>query len=477
MKVRDTSPGRLYALSSEIGCVAINGAMAADIPAGGQVVVLALDKKIVIDGDDDAKFVEVRWGTNTVVGSRPVPAWLSGVLAGLVYIVGEANFDINYIPAENKLYLQFSLEVTTEQIEEVNSLLGSVLPSNLVVEMEWIGGMPISYTPVEYLESSGTEYLNTAVLATGDMKITLDFIVVNWGYTCYAFGSNELPQGNIVFTPDYNKAYNRAGRYTYGTQSLYFPMGTHQLDTRYLYVFDRNIVYRNGELAAFFDNESMTEEEFVSKRPMMLFAAQHGNVAMHPQGSKRVWKFVIEQAGTRVLDFIPAVNPEGQPGMYDTVSKVFKVNVGSGDFIIGIETQQQLDNLLNSFPNYTGQAIEKLQINLAEALQTPENEARLAEAMVKNAASPAMISIDMEHTAPKFYAQLTEHGVRRLYHVPRGYTGTMGEYAAANGFKELVETPQPLEGYWNPEWRETETQLICDWVETEPPTEEVIENA
>jgi len=27
-------------------------------------------------------------------------------------------------------------------------------------------------------------------------------------------------------------------------------------------------------------------------------------------------------------------------------------------------------------------------------------------------------------------------------------------------------------GYWVPEWRETDTQLICEWVETEPPTEE-----
>lgn len=68
MKVRDTSPGRLYALSSEIGCTAINGAMAVDIPVRGQVVVLALDKKIIINGDDAAKFVEVRWGTNAAVG-------------------------------------------------------------------------------------------------------------------------------------------------------------------------------------------------------------------------------------------------------------------------------------------------------------------------------------------------------------------------------------------------------------------------
>ena len=30
----------------------------------------------------------------------------------------------------------------------------------------------------------------------------------------------------------------------------------------------------------------------------------------------------------------------------------------------------------------------------------------------------------------------------------------------------------PDDGYWRPEWRETETQLILEWIEIEtPPTE------
>lgn len=107
--------------------------------------------------------------------------------------------------------------------------------------------------------------------------------------------------------------------------------------------------------------------------------------------------------------------------MYDTVNKVFKTNMGTGDFL------------------YPTDAALAMSAGLDE----------------------------------KFYAKLTEHGVRRLYHVPTGCNMTKDEYAAANGFKELVEPPMPSEGYWMPEWRETETQLICDWVETEPPIEEV----
>lgn len=117
-----------------------------------------------------------------------------------------------------------------------------------------------------------------------------------------------------------------------------------------------------------------------------------------------------------IRNYVPALDPTGAPCMYDTVSRKTFYNSGTGDFIYPTD------------------------------------------------AAPA-VSADLDE---KFYAKLTEHGVRRLYHVPHGYTGSKDQYATENGYKELVEPPMPLEGYWTPEWRETETQLILEWVEAEP---------
>lgn len=133
----------MYAISSEIGCTALNGAMAVDIPAGGQSVILALDKKIVIDGDDDAKFVEVRWGTNTAVGSRPVPPWISDVLAGLISITGDDIFDFNYMPAENKLVVHTDrladdkLAAVTDMLERFVPQFIEVVQYNHHIEISW----------------------------------------------------------------------------------------------------------------------------------------------------------------------------------------------------------------------------------------------------------------------------------------------------------------------------------------------------
>lgn len=421
MKVRDTSPGRLYALSSEIGCVAINGAMAVDIPAGGQVVVLALDKKIVIDGDDAAKFVEVRWGTNTVVGSRPAPAWLSDVLAGLISIVGDDNFDINYIPAENKLYLQFSLEVTTEQIEEVNSLLERELPKDLVVEMEWADGikyvpLPTGYKRVPYLESGGGQFIYADLPITSTSGVHVRFVQTsNSGhYYVWGFAGGSY----IIIGVDGNGAPVSAGRLNhnaalpYSSTAVYEAYANYKNDSKYR-------IESSGEIS------EVTGGMLRTTANTGIFGLVKGDGSFSASARARVYlaQFTHEQEIMR--EMLPCLDDTGTPCMFDTVTREAFYNDGTGDF------------------TYPG---------AEQAVQT--------------------LALDWD---AKFYAKLTEHGVRKLYHVPKGCTMTMDEYASENGFKELVEPPMPMTGYWAPVWRETDTQLILDWVETEPPIEEELQ--
>lgn len=117
--------------------------------------------------------------------------------------------------------------------------------------------------------------------------------------------------------------------------------------------------------------------------------------------------------------FIPALDPTGAPCMYDLVSKTPYYNAGSGEFLypaVGASTW---------------------------GLRRPVAE----------------------------WGKLTPHGVRRLYKLPDSYTGEPEQYIAENGFKRLVENDMPAEGYWEPEWRETDTELVLDWREVEPPSE------
>lgn len=124
--------------------------------------------------------------------------------------------------------------------------------------------------------------------------------------------------------------------------------------------------------------------------------------------------------GTDVVrNLIPALDSTGAPCLFDLVTKTPFYNSGTGDFLYpGKETEATTYSLRN-----------------------------------------------------RMYAQLTEHGVRRLYRVPAGYNGGKEEYAADHGFKLLVETPMPEDGYWEPVWHEREDCIELEWVETEAPEE------
>ena len=341
----------------------------------------------------------------------------------LFEIMDADKFKVSYDKSENKVTVTVSLDTTEAQIADIQNMLDRVLPSNVVAEMQWPDGLPTSYRKLEYLEGTGKQFINTGVRGTGALKIDLEVEATAWdGFVNYIFGTEGRLDGNpgLVFSMNYNGGYGTVGAYFYGTQSAYGGR-QHALNTRYKYVFDENVVYRNGVLFPWRGGGAFDKEEFITTRDILLFGSYHDNGTLQITSGKQVFAFSIfdNAADEPVLNYIPALdNTTGQPGMYDTVNRVFKTNVGRGDFTYpGKETEVATYSLRNSM-----------------------------------------------------YGKITEHGIRRLYRVPEGYS-SKEEYAVENGFKPIVEPPMPEDGNWAPVWHETETQLILDWVETEAPTE------
>lgn len=161
------------------------------------------------------------------------------------------------------------------------------------------------------------------------------------------------------------------------------------------------------------------------KRFFYLFGAPQTTQASRSLcGKKRTAKIWVN--GTLIYDLVPVLDETGAPGFYDRKNKKMYYNTGAGDFL---------------FPSpVTTYSLRRV------APYVPE------------------------------YAQLTPRGVRRLYRVPAGYAGSIAEYAAEHGFKRLVEEAKPADGYWSPEWRESETELRLEWKENPQPQEEADEH-
>lgn len=350
----------------------------------------------------------------------------------LIGLLGEDNFTMNINNDTATLTVAVSLDTTESQIAEVESLLDHVLPRNLVTE---ISEVPMGYTMLDYLESTGNQYLivdepfipresGVEIKAT---KTAYSLSKILWGL--YGDGKGDActgaptvkdfwgsPMGEYVALDFFasNTPVNKPVSYTepfmasvnwLGERKIRLTQGANKYEASDDYYKDCINYPKQGLFAAFNINNNKGVE--ISKK-------------------FRIHNARFSQVGVQTRNLLPMLDPTGTPCMVDMVTRCKPFyNSGTGDF------------------TYPG---------AEQAIQT----------------------LDLDFEA-KNYAQLTEHGVRRLYHVPKGYTGTKDDYAAEHGFKELVEPPMPMTGYWMPEWRETETQLILDWVETEAPIE-VTEN-
>lgn len=357
-------------------------------------------------------------------------------------LIGKEKCEVKFDKNNNKVTIAVALDTTEVQFTEVENLLKRVLPRDLIFELEWTDG----FTPVDWLESPAPyDYYSAQTMAwfslpcenscEDNLEIYSEHIFLQvpdgisegYGrdYCAYTFGVNSSRGFFFAFDGTTNLNNYIVGEAYY---SLSMPVG--EWFSYHIKMFRDCIgVIINDEeqlkLQPNWDIPPKDTRTFVPcfARPQVRKTGDgylnYANYAF--AGKKR--KFKVHLNGKLMYDLLPALDPTGAPCMFDLVSRQPFYNVGTGDFI------------------YPG-------------------------------AEKAVQTLDLNWDT-KSYAKLTEHGIRRLYHVPKGYTGTMDEYAAANGFKELIESPIPSEGYWMPEWRETETQLVCDWVETEPPIEEI----
>ena len=198
--------------------------------------------------------------------------------------------------------------------------------------------LPSGYTRVDFLEANNLQYIDTKIPPSGDMKITVDVMATKWVYVNYVFGNYQKSGANIVFSMNYNNGNGTAGIYRYGTQSQYFAYGTHKLNTRYHYVFDGPIVYRNGKEVSLAGGTKFTPEEFEGTTPLLLFISHHDNWQFYGEGTKRIWNFTIERQGQKLLDYIPAIDNDGKPCMFDLVTQQPFYNSGSGNFVVGLKS-------------------------------------------------------------------------------------------------------------------------------------------
>ena len=239
--------------------------------------------------------------------------------------------------------------------------------------------LPSGYQQLEYIESTGTQYVDTGVVPNHNTAVMLDIDIVNadnWGPI---FGSRDANVTNefCMFahnpTSVYQDGYGNVAHVNISVSSV---LGRQTINKAL------NNTYINDEL-----KNSFTAATFQGTYPMFLFQINSGGSAVAYKISGRIYKAVITKSSTIVRDFIPCKNPSGAVGLYDTVNGTFYGNSGTGVFTAGAEISalegrewRESDIIrLSQWRQYLAnvQALRDAYYTLAETGQLPAPEDRL----------------------------------------------------------------------------------------------------
>lgn len=191
------------------------------------------------------------------------------------------------------------------------------------------GGLPAGYTRLDYIQSSGTQYINTGFKPTCNTRLVIDAKMgSNSGSALALFGTRNQA---IQAAPDAFLIY-QTGESTF--RSDYF--GSKQTLTLSVTTDNRLTIDMNKNVTTV-GNVSVTntaKTSGTSDYPLFLFACNSLGSATQTS-TVRLYSCQIYDNGTLVRDFAPCKNPDNVYGLYDLVNKEFYANAGSGSFTGG----------------------------------------------------------------------------------------------------------------------------------------------
>lgn len=181
--------------------------------------------------------------------------------------------------------------------------------------------LPEGYTALEYIQSSGTQYIDTGCKLTQDSDIIIDFKLINNNKSVGIFGARESAAKN-------NLAMFRDGDLFVGDFSEYpkYRFKTNSSFNRTKIRMNKTGVLVNGILNTSWSNIA----NFETPTNGLIFDVGNNNWT----GNKAVMQ-LYGYADGNAQKLVPCLDTEGVPCMYDLVSRNSFYNAGTGSFTWG----------------------------------------------------------------------------------------------------------------------------------------------
>lgn len=201
-----------------------------------------------------------------------------------------------------------------------------------VFEVVNVSRLPEGYTEVEFIQSSGTQYINTGVKPTSTINVMFDVEPLSSAISTQKifFGSSYAPTGTKYY---FILGWSTSGvRVTTGSTSSAATYKTLSSSTKLRRMM---VVVDCLNKKAFIEGEtevSLTSVVGSQSMPAIyLLAFPSGGSSI----SAKIYSCKIKISEAAVRDFVPCINPSGTVGLYDLVDSKFYGNSGTGTFTAG----------------------------------------------------------------------------------------------------------------------------------------------
>lgn len=192
--------------------------------------------------------------------------------------------------------------------------------------------LPIGYRECKYIESTGTQYIDTGVKGNSEIKIDTIFEITNTKQLQFFFGSRQSVSAQTFcfisvsstnnswgFRSDFN---NKMGQYQ--TENISRMTGYplfHVIKNKNVTTIENN---------AFINDISYGS--FTSNYNIYIFTVNNNNTASSNFSYMKLYSFKVFKNDILIQNLIPCLDNNDVPCFYDSVNKQTHYNRGTGTF-------------------------------------------------------------------------------------------------------------------------------------------------
>jgi len=278
-----------------------------------------------------------------------LPAWASGIgtntlnascdNATLDKYTGAADIEINWEP--NTIGLNWYDGDTKLTVQQ--SAQSCVYDSTITVPPAptkpgyTFNGWKVIHVPggckkIEYLESNGSQYINTGYSAPNGFKaqVGVYMSVINGG--SFVMGAHNDPSTSAADRNYLKVSYD--GHVEIGAGDCYWSSYIIQSNTKYDIEFStvKNNIFLTGDNIVDKCGNGFVDR---SLHALYLFGVNWANYLNGVFVGRIYYAKIYDENGTMVRDFIPILDKNNVPCMWDKITGQFFYNAGTGNFVAG----------------------------------------------------------------------------------------------------------------------------------------------